>query len=82
MMVTGKQKISAYAPSDVVRALAALESTTLKLSDSSTQAAMVHLVKTMRQSVGVGSRGDLDMAISAILFSASLTDDETAKRNK
>jgi hypothetical protein len=70
-MVSGKQKISAYAPAHVVRALGALEKTPMSLSDSSTQSAMVGLVLAMRKSIGMKSKA-LDDDIRAILFSAEV----------
>ncbi|MBI1391691.1 MAG: hypothetical protein GC152_03010 [Alphaproteobacteria bacterium] len=44
LMVSGKQKISAYAPPHLVTALASLEKTSMMLSDPETQSAMVDLV--------------------------------------
>lgn len=73
LMVSGKQKISAYAPASVVIALASLEKTPMKLSDRSTQKAMVELVKAMRKSAQSGV-GDLDQAIHTILFSVDIVD--------
>jgi len=67
LLITGKQKITAYAPAPVVRALAAFEKTSLKLSNEDAQAAMIALVGEMRHSVGVDSK-DMDAAIRAVLF--------------
>jgi len=68
LMVTGKQKISAYAPAVVVISLANLEKTPMSLSSKATQTAMVELVKSMRQSLNAET-GELDLAIHTILFS-------------
>jgi hypothetical protein len=67
LLVTGKQKITAYAPAPVVRALAAFEKTSLQLSQEDAQSAMIALVSQMRRSVGVESK-DMDAAIGAVLF--------------
>ncbi len=66
-IITGKQKITAYAPSSVVLALAAFEKTSKVLSQSDAQSAMLSLVRAMRESVGVDSAG-LDEAIHTALF--------------
>ncbi|HWA22165.1 MAG TPA: hypothetical protein VG735_07215 [Caulobacterales bacterium] len=66
-ILTGKQKIAAYAPSQVVRKLAALERTSLNMSQPDAQSAMVALVSSMRQSVGVRWRG-LEADIRLILM--------------
>lgn len=67
LLITGKQKITAYAPAPVVRALAAFEQTSQRLSQEDAQAAMIALVSEMRRSVGVESE-DMDAAIRAVLF--------------
>ena len=68
LMVSGKQKISAYAPPPVVHALAKLETTPMMLSNPKTQRAMVELVKAMRSSIGARI-SNLDDDIQAVLFS-------------
>ncbi|GAB4519307.1 MAG: hypothetical protein Tsb0010_03600 [Parvularculaceae bacterium] len=73
LMVSGKQKISTYAPAPVVTALANLEKTPMLLSNEITQKAMVELVKAMRKSIRAGS-GELDDSIHAILFSMQIID--------
>ncbi|MEO1243245.1 MAG: hypothetical protein AAFX54_15145 [Pseudomonadota bacterium] len=73
LMVSGKQKISAYAPEQVVIALANIEKTPMLLSNEETQQAMVGLVKAMRESIRAGS-GDLDKAIHEVLFSNPIID--------
>ena len=67
LLITGKQKITAYAPSPVVISLAAFEKTSQKLSQDDAQGAMISLVQAMRDSVGVESTG-LEPAIHAVLF--------------
>lgn len=67
LLITGKQKITAYAPAPVVRALAAFEGTSLKLSEEDAQTAMISLVAEMRRSVGVEAH-DMEVAIRAVLF--------------
>ncbi|AXE63067.1 hypothetical protein HPO_02437 [Hyphomonas polymorpha PS728] len=69
LMVAGKQKISGFAPANVVKALAALEASPMLLSHSDTQEGMVGLVQAMRVSVGVGKQ-QLNKEIRDILFSA------------
>jgi hypothetical protein len=67
LLITGKQKITAYAPSQVVLALAGFEQTSQRLSQGDAQQAMIVLVQAMRSSVGVESDG-LESAIHAVLF--------------
>ena len=69
LMVSGKQKMSAYALSNVVSALARLERTPMTLSSAETQKAMVQLIITMRQSIGVKS-SELEDDIRVVLFSS------------
>ena len=80
LMISGKQKISAFAPSGVVSSLAKLEETPMILSDPQTQKAMVDLVRSMRVSVGAGSR-NLEGPIQSILFSNRIhyVDQESTK---
>ena len=70
-IVAGKQKVCAFAPVEVVKALAALEKTPLHLSSKETQEKMVGLVNAMRKSVAA-ERGELGGEISDILFSAEI----------
>lgn len=70
LMVAGKQKVSAFAPANVVRALAALEASPMLLSNKETQEGMVGLVQAMRESIGVGKES-LKSEIKVILFSAA-----------
>jgi hypothetical protein len=67
LIITGKQKITAYAPASVVLALAAFEKTSQRLSQPDAQTAMIALVQAMRSSVGVESAG-LEPAIHGVLF--------------
>jgi hypothetical protein len=69
LILTGKQKITAYAPSQVVRKLAALERTSRDMTKPDAQGAMVDLVLSMRRSVGVSWRG-LDADIHVVLVGA------------
>jgi len=70
-MISGKQKIAAYAPAPVVKALASLEITHIELSNQQTQTAMLEFIKSTRKSVSVGSNR-LDVPIHQILFSAEV----------
>lgn len=67
LLITGKQKIVAYAPATVVLALAAFERTSKLLSQQDAQRAMIVLVQAMRSSVGVESEG-LETDIRTALF--------------
>ena len=68
-MVAGKQKICAFAPVKVVKALAGLERTPMSLASKATQQQMIQLVEAMRNSISAES-GELKVDISDILFSA------------
>jgi hypothetical protein len=70
LMVAGKQKVSAFAPPNVVKVLAALETSPMLLSHKDTQDGMVGLVQATRESIGVGKQ-PLNNEIMAILFRAS-----------
>ena len=74
LLITGKQKIAAYAPAPVVLALANFEQTSVHLSQPDVQQAMIALVQSMRASVGVEAVG-LESAIQAVLFSGTKLDD-------
>ena len=66
-IIAGKQKITAFAPSSVIVALAAFEKTSKRLSQHDAQSAMIELVRAMRESVGVDAVTS-DEAIHAVLF--------------
>ena len=67
LLITGKQKITAYAPAPVVRALATFEKTSLQLSQDDAQSAMITLVSEMRRSVGVESK-EMEPAIRTVVL--------------
>jgi hypothetical protein len=66
-LLAGKQKIAAYAPVGVLRAVAILEGTSLKADNPDAQAAIVGVVVEMRRSVGVVHEG-IDREVKALLF--------------
>lgn len=67
LIVRGKQKICAYAPSSVVSALGEFSAGSQRLSDEEAQISMLKLVSAMRRSVGEDARG-LEGAIASTLF--------------
>ncbi len=75
LMIFAKQKISAYAPENVLRALEVFLKTSQRFDNPDARIALIRVVREIRVSVGLKSV-DLESAIGTLLFGNDVAEHE------